>query len=40
MVDTLDFYNCLIENNLDFFVGVPDSLLKQLCLCISNKSKL
>ena len=38
MVDTVNFYNYLIENALDFFTGVPDSLLKELCSCIKDKS--
>ena len=31
MIKPRDFYNCLINNNFDFFTGVPDSLLKELC---------
>ena len=38
MVDTVNFYNYLIKENLDFFTGVPDSLLKELCSCIKDKS--
>lgn len=38
MVDTVNFYNYLVENGLDFFTGVPDSLLKELCSCIKDKS--
>ena len=38
MIDTKDFYNTLIANDFDFFTGVPDSLLKQLCLCINDLS--
>ena len=38
MVDTVKFYDYLINNNLDFFTGVPDSLLKELCSCIKDKS--
>lgn len=38
MIDTLDFYNTLIQNNFTFFTGVPDSLLKELCLCIEDLS--
>jgi len=30
------FYKLLIRNGIDFFTGVPDSLLKQLCLCIDD----
>lgn len=39
MIDTKDFYNSLIKNNFDFFVGVPDSLLKDFCLCVNDLSK-
>lgn len=38
MVDTVSFYNYLVNNNLDFFTGVPDSLLKELCSCIKDNS--
>lgn len=39
MIDTLDFYNALIKNNFTFYTGVPDSLLKELCLCIDDRAK-
>lgn len=39
MIDTKDFYNTLINNNFDFFTGVPDSLLKEFCLCINDLSE-
>ncbi len=32
----LQFYRLLADNNIEFFTGVPDSLLKQLCLCIDD----
>lgn len=35
MIDPQDFYNTLTENNFKFFTGVPDSLLKELCMCIT-----
>ncbi len=38
MINTEDFYNYLVKKNFDFFTGVPDSLLKNLCACISDKS--
>ena len=38
MVDTKRFYDYLIANKLDFFAGVPDSLLKNLCACIKANS--
>jgi phosphonopyruvate decarboxylase len=30
------FYNLLRSHKIDFFTGVPDSLLKELCLCIEE----
>lgn len=38
MVNTKDFYDYLKSKDLDFFVGVPDSLLKNLCACIKENS--
>lgn len=38
MIDTGVFYNSLVERGLDFFTGVPDSLLKNLCACITANS--
>lgn len=38
MVDTIKFYEYLVNHDLDFFTGVPDSLLKGLCSCIKDKS--
>lgn len=38
MIDTKEFYDYLLEKSLDFFVGVPDSLLKNLCACIKENS--
>lgn len=38
MIETLDFYNHLLENSIDFFAGVPDSLLADLCACIKTNS--
>lgn len=31
MIHPSEFYNILIENEIDFFTGVPDSLLKDFC---------
>ena len=31
-----DFYNHLTSHGIDFFAGVPDSLLKEFCLCIDD----
>ena len=38
-IETKDFYNYLIEKNIDFFTGVPDSLLQELNNCILENSK-
>lgn len=38
MVDTKTFYDYLIKKEMGFFVGVPDSLLKDLCACITDNS--
>lgn len=36
MINTKAFLDFLINNGLDFFTGVPDSLLKELCACIEE----
>ena len=33
-----DFYDALIDAGLSMFCGVPDSLLKEFCACISDKT--
>lgn len=33
-IDVKEFYERLVHAGLDFFAGVPDSLLKDLCACI------
>ena len=35
-IDPLKFYNVLADNDIEFFTGVPDSLLKQFCLCVDD----
>jgi len=35
-VSPINFYKAIEKNNIDFFTGVPDSLLKQFCLCIDD----
>ena len=30
------FFDILLSHDIDFFTGVPDSLLKEFCLCIDN----
>ena len=32
----IDFFNLLTNNGIDFFTGVPDSLLKEFCLCLDD----
>lgn len=39
MIDPILFYKALLDNNMDFFAGVPDSLLKNLCACITDRSE-
>lgn len=34
MIEPQKFYESLLENEFDFFAGVPDSLLKEFCACI------
>ncbi|MBQ8435960.1 MAG: phosphonopyruvate decarboxylase [Oscillospiraceae bacterium] len=36
MIDTNAFLDYLKENGLDFFTGVPDSLLKNFCACVTD----
>lgn len=38
MIDSELFYKELIKNEVDFFTGVPDSLLKDICACITQNS--
>ncbi|MBR3258493.1 MAG: hypothetical protein IKF96_05830, partial [Eggerthellaceae bacterium] len=33
-INPKEFYDTLVADGLDFFAGVPDSLLKNLCACI------
>src|SRR3989338_247835 len=35
-LNPLEFYNILAKADIDFFTGVPDSLLKQFCLCVDD----
>lgn len=35
-IQPLQYFQLLADNNVEFFTGVPDSLLKQLCLCIND----
>ena len=38
MVDSQTFYNALVKSGVDFFTGVPDSLLSPLCACIAGRA--
>ena len=38
MINTSSFYNALISRGIDFFTGVPDSLLKDICAYISDNA--
>jgi phosphonopyruvate decarboxylase len=38
MIDPREFVAGLRENGVEFFSGVPDSLLKELCSCIAQES--
>ena len=38
MINVADLYNLLIENNINCFCGVPDSLLKDFCAYITDNT--
>ncbi len=38
MINPKNFYNWLTKSNVDFFSGVPDSLLKNICAYITNNA--
>lgn len=38
MIEPKDFYQSLNENGIEFFTGVPDSLLKHICAYISDNT--
>jgi len=38
MIDPFDLFNYLKHKGIEFFAGVPDSLLKSLCGCISQNT--
>ncbi|MBM4127672.1 MAG: phosphonopyruvate decarboxylase [Nitrospira sp.] len=40
MLNPQEFVDCLKKNGVNFFTGVPDSLLKELCSCIAHTSRL
>ena len=37
MINPEDYLDKLTSFGVEFFTGVPDSLLKEFCACISNK---
>ncbi len=39
MIDTNAFLACLRANELDFFTGVPDSLLQDFCACVQENAR-
>jgi len=39
MISPKDFYNALKEEEIDFFSGVPDSLLKDICAYITDNTE-
>ena len=39
MIDSKIFYDTLIKNGISFFTGVPDSLLKDFCACVTECTK-
>ncbi|MCK5905965.1 MAG: phosphonopyruvate decarboxylase, partial [Flavobacteriales bacterium] len=39
MIDPKLFFEKLLEEQIEFFTGVPDSLLKDICAYISENSK-
>lgn len=38
MIDPKEFYDALVKEGLDFFCGVPDSLLKDFCACVFDNA--
>ena len=36
-INPTDFYDQLASHGVDFFTGVPDSLLKEFCQCIDDR---
>jgi len=39
MIDPKEFYNSLRKNEIDFFAGVPDSLLKEFCAYLDDHAE-
>jgi phosphonopyruvate decarboxylase len=38
MLDPEQFFECLQQHDVSFFTGVPDSLLKDFCACVTQKA--
>ena len=38
MINTKEFYDALLRRKMDFFTGVPDSLLANFCACINENA--
>ena len=38
MIECTDFYKSLVKNRIEYFCGVPDSLLKNICAYIADNS--
>ena len=36
-INPIVFYDQLASHGVDFFTGVPDSLLKEFCLCVDDR---
>lgn len=39
MISCKKFHDCLLENGIDFFTGVPDSLLKDFCAYVTDNTE-
>ena len=39
MVDPITFHNALAQSGIDFYTGVPDSMLRSFCACVAEHTK-
>ena len=39
MISCKKFYDCLLDNEINFFTGVPDSLLKDFCAYVTDNTE-
>ena len=39
MVDPITFHNALAQSGIDFYTGVPDSMLRPFCACVAKHTK-